>query len=159
MEGHVGEKERKRLPDFAALWQRYNDELSPGQRAELRRVRYPEDLRDVPGLYRLLGGTRPDERWLRVVFMLPHLRHAEGAPSLGEHMARHGVSVARLFQVAPSESPNDIEQLRRIAQQIEPAVDMTRLGPMLFFWGRRNKQRIVEDYFVTTYGKKKEEKK
>jgi len=140
------------MPDFAALWTRYRDGLSAGQRAELRRARCPDELRDVPALYRLLGGIRPTRRWLRVVYMFPYLKHRTGAHSLGGQLAEAKVSEARLFQVIRSEEPNDLIQLRRILQQVEPVVDMGKLGPDLFFWdNRRNKQKLIEDYFVSKF--------
>ncbi|MFQ5481023.1 MAG: type I-E CRISPR-associated protein Cse2/CasB [Thermodesulfobacteriota bacterium] len=147
------EKSKKAImPNFTALWERYHDVLSAGHRAELRRVRCPDELRDVPALYRLLGGRRPNERWLRVVYMLPYLKHSLNGKSLGAQIAEANVSEARLFQVVRSEEPNDLVQLRRILQQVEPMVNIDKLGPDLFFWdNKRNKQKLVEDYFVSKF--------
>jgi len=147
------EKTKKAVvPDFTALWERYRDVLSAGHRAELRRVRSPDELRDVPALYRLLGGRRPNKRWLRVVYMLPYLKHSLKGKSLGAQLAEANVSEARLFQVIRSEEPNDLVQLRRILQQVEPTVNMDKQGRDLFFWDKRqNKQRLIEDYFVSKF--------
>ncbi len=132
-------------PDFVALWQRWS-ELEPGRKAELRRVRVPGDLTEVPAFYRLIGAdTR--HGWRRVVYCLPWAEHASGAAPLGASFAQAKVSEKRLFQVIRSQEPNDLIQLRRLLQQARPKVDWTQLGPQLYWWSDDNKRRLLEDFY------------
>ena len=65
--------------EFVALKRRFDQELTNGQRAELRRSRDPESLALLPGYYRVLGeGVAADVRWARTVFLLPHVRQRDG---------------------------------------------------------------------------------
>lgn len=61
------------LPDFVGIKDYFDKRLSPGQRAELRRVHDPDDIDMIPAYYYLVknflvGGNTPDRRWKRVVF-------------------------------------------------------------------------------------------
>ncbi len=148
-------------PDFVALYQRY-DQLQKqvsGLKAELKRATKPDDLVEIPSFYRLMAGMGTNAYWQRVAFFLPHVKHAEGAESLGKQLAKSGVSEIRLFQVIRSESPNDIIQLRRLVQQIKPTVDWDKFGNMIFYWDydERNKRNLLEDYFLNV-GTKRSEK-
>ena len=136
---------------FSALWDRYKNVLGSGHRAELRRVRTPEELRGIPALYHLLAGTRPGENWLRVVFMLPWIEHRTDGKGLGEQLATAKISEARIFQVVRSHEPNDFIQLRRILQQVEPVVDIERVGMDFFYWNRQSKHKLLEDYLITKF--------
>lgn len=135
------------LPDFVALKARYDD-LGAGPKAELRRVTRPDDLALIPAFYRLLPGIQTDSRcrWKRIVFFLPFAAHIEQGSSLGQALAGK-VKEARLFQVLRSNPPNDLIQLRRLAQQAEPRVDWQKTGKTLWFWNEISKRRLVEDYF------------
>jgi len=140
--------------DFIDLYHRYQ-KLGPGPQSELRRVGEPADLEIRPVFYRLFPGQRPDERYLRVAFCLPWVKHQDEGSSLGATFARRkpgsqvaNVNERRLFQVVRADSPTDIVQLRRLLQQVEPAVDWCQLGSLLFYWNTRNKRRILEDYYL-----------
>lgn len=133
------------IPDFVALARRY-EQLPPGPKAELRRVVRPDDLGLIPAFYRLLSGVRINPQWQRIVYFLPFVHHAEGSSNLGQQLAGR-VSEDRLFQVLRSTSPNDLIQLRRLVQQVEPRADWQKFGAMLYFWNESNKRRLVEDYF------------
>ena len=100
-------------PDFVALVRHYQT-LKPGQKAELRRATAPDDLLLQPTLYRLFPGIRPGARQLRLAFLLPWVAHRSNAPSLGAQCAQAGIREARLFQIALSDSPMDLVQLRRL---------------------------------------------
>lgn len=96
------------LPDFVALKARFDSEAFPnGVRAELRRVAELDDVALLPALYRLFPGQRPDERYQRIAFLLPHARHAVNANSLGAQLASAKFSEARVLQVARSRAPQD----------------------------------------------------
>ena len=152
---------RSDLPDFASLWNRYRaDSFPPGARAELRRVGESDDLALTTALYRLFPGERPDERHRRVAFLLPWCDQAKGErASLAEQMVAKGISESRVLQVARAPSPLDMVYFRRLAMHVEPVVDWVKFGPMLWFWGTRNKRRLVEDFYLalfkTTKGGKK----
>ena len=133
-------------PDFMRLYQQYT-ELKPGQKAELRRLAEPDDLAEVPAFYQLLSGHAGDRRMKRLIYCLPTINnHLEGV-SLGQALAKADISEKRLFMVIRSEYPNDIIQLRRLLKMSEPSLDWTKLAEALYWWGLRNKQRILEDYF------------
>jgi CRISPR system Cascade subunit CasB len=142
---------QQQLPDFVKVKAYFDNRLTPGQRAELRRVSDPEDIDLIPVYYYLIRGflqtgQRPDRRWRRVVYALPYAEHAEGAGGLGIHLARAGVREGRLFQMTRSEYPNDLVHLRRMLQQIKPTLDWHQFGGTLYFWGQEAKRRILEDY-------------
>jgi len=98
---------QKQLPDFTGLKVYFDTRLTPGQRAELRRVHDPEDLDLIPAYYYLvrgflLAGQSFDRRWKRVVYGLPYAGHSEKAKSIGAQLAGAGVREARLFQMIRS---------------------------------------------------------
>lgn len=144
-------------PDFVAIKRKFDKSLGPGERADIRRARLPEDLGMVPATYRLLpAGQRPTPQWLRFVYFLPYARQAEPnsqAESLGVQLSKKRVSEARLFQLVRSEAPTDLQHLRRLLIQTEPVLDWSVFGNTLYFWGERQKRRIVEDYFVAGQSK------
>lgn len=140
------------LPDFIALKARYEGESFPtGARAELRRVADPESVALCPALYRLFPGQKPDDRHLRITFLLPCCKHDAKAKSLGAHLAATSVSEARVLQVARAQSPLDLVQLRRLLAHIEPAVNWQEFGKMIWFWGARAKRQLVEDYYLAKF--------
>lgn len=140
------------LPEFAALKARFESEAFPnGARAELRRVADPETVAFCPGLYRLFPGQKPDERHLRLAFMLPCCDHDPKAPALGTQLAKAKVSEARVLQVARSKSPLDLIQLRRLLAHVEPAVNWQEFGKTLWFWGERAKRELVEAYYLAQF--------
>lgn len=132
-------------PDFKALWARW-ERLEPGPKAELRRVRDPVDLTNVPAFYRLTSGLAWPG-WQRVVFCLPWAAHRDGADPLGTVLARAGLSEKRLFQVIRSSEPNDLVQLRRLLQHARPVVDWGRFGAQLYYWNEENRRRLLEDFY------------
>lgn len=147
------------LPDFAALRGRYQS-LPPGARAELRRVAEPDDLAMTTAFYRLFPGQRPDERYLRLAFLLPWCQQRAEAKSLGAQLAEAKVAEARVLQTARAQTPLDIVQLRRLAMHIEPAVDWARFGEMLWKWDKSwPKRQLVEDFYLAKFTPAKGEKK
>ncbi|MEW6380588.1 MAG: type I-E CRISPR-associated protein Cse2/CasB [bacterium] len=135
--------------NFAELKTRFDSALSNGQRAEIRRVRDPDELDWLPSFYRLLPtGAHADRQWRRIIFLLPFARQTDGAASLGAQLAKAKVSEARLFQIIRSNYPNDFLYLRRILQQVQPSLDWQQFGKMLYYWGDNTKRHILEDYFL-----------
>lgn len=140
------------LPDFVALKARFEGEGFPnGARAELRRVVDPESVAFYPALYRLFPGQKPDDRHLRLAFVLPCCKHDSKAKPLGAQLATAKVAEARVLQVARARTPLDLIQLRRLLAHIEPAVNWQEFGKMLWFWGERAKRQLVEDYYLTQF--------
>ncbi|MCB1808763.1 MAG: type I-E CRISPR-associated protein Cse2/CasB [Candidatus Competibacteraceae bacterium] len=126
------------------LKQQY-EKLTPGQKADLRRVPRQE-LDMVPAFYRLQ--VPPSDQWKRVVHFLTQLKSsAENDDSLGTALAKAKIHERRLFQMARSESPADLDALRRLLQQ-EPPVSWQALGKAIFFWGDRQKRSILKDFFL-----------
>lgn len=148
------------LPDFVALRNRYGDENFPtGARAELRRVAEPNDVALTPALYRLFPGQKPDDRHLRLAFLLPCCKHSTKAKSLGAQLAEAKVAEARILQVARAHAPLDIVQLRRLLTHIEPTVDWSEFGRMVWYWNERAKRQFVEDFYIARFTPAKGEKK
>lgn len=147
------------LPDFIALKVRYESESFPtGARAELRRVAEPESVGLCPALYRLFPGQKPDDRHLRIAFLLPCCKHDAKAKFLGAQLAAAKVSEARVLQVARAQAPLDLIQLRRLLAHIEPAVNWQEFGKMIWFWGERAKRQLVEDYYLAKFAPAKGDK-
>jgi CRISPR system Cascade subunit CasB len=141
-------------PDFVERFEK----LTRGQQAELRRVAKPDDVIGVPAFYRLFPGecTDPREkhRRERIAFLLPWApKHIPGAESLGRQLAKKDVSEARVYQVIRAKVPNDLIQLRRLVQHIEPKLDWMEFGKTLFFWGNERKRRLLEDFFIASSAK------
>ena len=148
------------LPDFVALKMRYDNETFPtGARAELRRVAEPDDVALTPALYRLFPGQRPDDRHLRLAFLLPCCKHAAKAKSLGAQLANAKVAEARVLQVARAHAPLDMVQLRRLLAHIEPTVDWSEFGRMVWFWEPKDKRKFVEDFYIARFTPAKGDKK
>lgn len=148
------------LPDFVALRKRYDDEKFPaGARAELRRVAEPDDVALTPALYRLFPGQRPDDRHLRLAFLLPCCKHVAKAKSLGAQLAEAKIAEARVLQVARARTPLDVVQLRRLLAHIEPTVDWSEFGRMVWYWNDRAKRQLVEDFYIARFNPAKGDKK
>jgi CRISPR system Cascade subunit CasB len=108
-------------------------------------------LLDKPSFYRLMAGKGTDKAWQRVAFFLPYvIKDRPGAEALGRQLARAKISEMRLFQVLRSDYPNDLIQLRRLVQQVEPSLDWQAFGETLYYWNKSNKQRILQDFFLAT---------
>lgn len=147
----MSDRQTPALPDFVEMYKRYRSmaDRDGDFRSQLgKRVSAPEELGMRPAFYRLFPGVRPQPWAERVVFFLPFCRHADGAKPLGAHLAGEGVSEARLFQVIRADEPNDLIQLRRLVQHVEPTVDWSELGRLLYFWNERAKRTLLEDFFI-----------
>lgn len=148
------------LLDFIVLKKRYDDEQFPtGARAELRRVTEPNDLTLTSALYRLFPGQHPTERHLRVAYLIPCCKHAAKAKSIGAQLAEAKVSEERILQVARARAPLDMVQLRRLLTHIEPTVDWSELGRMVWFWEPKDKRKLVEDFYIARFNTAKGSKK
>lgn len=141
---------KQQLPDFVSLYRRYQSLAGDGGfRSQLgKRVSTPEELSTRPAFYRLFSGERPPSWGERVAFFLPWCAHADEAKPLGQQLAEARISEARLFQVVRSESPNDLIQLRRLLQHIEPTVNWQHFGTQLLYWGESAKRTLIEDFFI-----------
>lgn len=139
-------------PDFVALKARFDSEAFPnGARAELRRVVEPDDVALLPALYRLFPGQKPDDRHLRLAFLLPYAKHAANAKPFGAQLAAAKIAEARVLQVARSRAPLDIVQLRRLLIHLDPAVDWQAFGKTLWYWNNISKRELVEVYYLAKF--------
>lgn len=158
-------------PDFLSLWSRYTA-LSPGDKAVLRRVAEPDELREFHALYALFPHGRAHDGWLRVAFLLPWCEDCgegrrDSTPGLGKLLVDKKVSEMRVFQVARAKSPTDIIQFRRLAVQLKhPKVDWKKLGWLLYrsepdggSWSRESKRQLVENFYLAKFTPAKGEKK
>ncbi|MDX8395080.1 MAG: type I-E CRISPR-associated protein Cse2/CasB, partial [Mariprofundaceae bacterium] len=112
-----------------------------------RRCATLDDVAMVPAFYRLFFGET-DIRHRRVAFFLPYVEQTMGHDLLGAQLAKGKISEQRLFQVLRSEAPNDLIQLRRLVQQVDPKLDWQEFGKQLFFWNDDQKRRILENFFI-----------
>ncbi len=127
---------------LVALKERF-DKLTPGQQADLRRTDW-QALDMVPAYYRLQ--VPPSDEWKRVVHFLAQARDNFGTQdNLGAALAE--VHERRLFQMARSETPADLDALRRLLKQ-QAGVSWKTLGKTLFYWGDDAKRRILREYFL-----------
>lgn len=138
--------------DYVELYNKFLA-LAPGKQAQIKRhIKEPEMLRDIPAFYTLFSGIHPTRQHRRLAYFLPVCTHKENGGTLGAQLAKNKVSEVRLFQVVRSDTPNDLIQLRRICQHIQPQLDWNKFGNALWFWGEGQKRQLVEDYFTTLYG-------
>lgn len=147
----MSDKQTPAQPDFVELYRRYRRiaDRDGDFRSQLgKRVGTPDELGMRPAFYKLFPGARPPSWAERVVFFLPFCSHADGAKPLGAQLAAKGISEARLFQVVRADEPNDLIQLRRLVQHVEPVVDWAEFGRLLYFWNERAKRALLEDFFI-----------
>ena len=158
------EKNRRPMISAVTLCEKYL-ELSSGAKADLKRAVSLEKLQSTGTFIRLLDGNEKFVQYSRVVFILPWLSHKEGI-SLGSVLysgyAGHSISEARMVQMLRSDYPQDIITLRRMiwhaaGRHAEVTVDWEKLGEQLYYWGERNKQKIVQDYYLAEVRSKKNE--
>ena len=147
------------LPDFVALKNRYDSKnFTNGARAEIRRVAEPDDLALIPALYRLFPGQRPNDCHFRLAYLLPFCRHQAKGKSIGAQLAEANIAEARVQQVARSQSPLDMVQLRRLLTHVESSVDWSDFGRMVWFWNDRSKRQLVEEFYIARFAPGKGEK-
>ena len=149
--------QKYQLPDFMALYNEWT-QFKPGPKAELKRVAEPDDLIEVSAFYRLFSGRGSSDweksAWQRLIYCLPCVKHTDRNISLGKALARSGgndkkpISEKRLFQVVRSEFPNDMIQLRRILKMVEPLVNWPSAAKQLWYWNKKSKRDLLEDYFL-----------
>lgn len=156
-------------PDFVLLWNRYQA-LSTGDKAALKRVTEPDELREFHALYKLFPNERAHEGWLRAAFLLPWCddcgdERRASWPSVANLLAEGGINEMRLFQVARAKSPNDIVQFRRLMIQLKhPKLNWQELGALLFsserrpsepinswFWSSQTKRKLIEKYYLAQF--------
>ena len=145
------------MPDFLKLQARYHEQLDNGDRAQIKRTTEPDDLRDLPAFYRLIGYAPDSElkQLARVAFFLPMIAtHNPQADALGRQLHTKKISEKRLFHIIRSESPNDLIQLKRVLQQAKlDKINWHNLGDSLFYWGKRQKQQLMQDFYLQPQAK------
>lgn len=156
-------------PDFVSVWNRYQA-LSTGDKAALKRVAEPDELRDFHALYALFRDGRVHDGWLRVAFVLPWCDDCgdgrrNSCPGLGKLLVKSGINELRLFQVARAKTPNDIVQFRRLMIQLKhPTLNWKELGSLLYqsehspsepagawSWSSKEKRKLVEKYYLAKF--------
>lgn len=151
--------------DAMALYNAWQ-QLDNGSSAQLRRVNEPDALRDIPAFYRFVqpfGWANPVNQrpLLRMVFCLSAgknvIQHKEKNPdypagiSLGRALAKSGkINERRIFQLVRAESPGDMIQLRRLLIHAEPVLDWSLFARQLTWWGKRERQQLLEDFMLAT---------
>ncbi len=157
--------------DVLALYQAWK-QLDNGASAQIRRIAEPQDLRDIPAFYRLVqpfGWDDPknQQALLRMVFCLSAgkeaITHREKSPeqaygiSIGKALATSGViNERRVFQLIRADKPADMIQLRRLIAHAQPTLDWGLLARQLVWWGKRERQQLLEDFVLSTPPKRKD---
>jgi len=141
--------------DYLKLVERY-EKLDNGQKALLRRANSPEDMTGIAAFYQLISATKfqlkkYEKQASQLVYFLPLVKQRTNEKPLGRSLHEHGISEKRLFLVVRRDPPDDLIQLRRVVQQIKPIAyaDWTDLGNLLFYWGKKNKHRLMRDYYIS----------
>lgn len=137
----------REMPDAMALLRAYAD-LAGGPKAELRRAESPSDLRSIGPYYKLLPGRRPTGGELRMVFVLPYVRHSESGPGLGGALADAGISETRFRRLLEYEAPADMRTLAEIGRAFGIVGNWLEIARTLYYWGPTTKDRVAEDYWV-----------
>ncbi|EGO4612273.1 TPA: type I-E CRISPR-associated protein Cse2/CasB, partial [Escherichia coli] len=104
---------------------------------------------------------RHQQALLRMVFCLSAgknvIRHQDKKPeqttgfSLGRALANSGrINERRIFQLIRADRTADMVQLRRLLTHAEPVLDWPLMARMLTWWGKRERQQLLEDFVLTT---------
>lgn len=145
------------LFSFFEKWER----LKPGPKAELRRVKEPDELMDRPAFYRFIASLGFENPWKEglamLLFCIPYIKHPGENNRIGAALGKSGkVSEKRMYQVVRSEYPNDIIQLRRILQHIKPQVNWPAAAKQIYYWHsknkyhvKQNKRKLLEDFVLS----------
>ena len=146
------------LPNFAGFYTAWETlKTKPGATVDIRRISSMDGLLDLPVFYRLVEpfGWKADmkpwekERWQRLTFLINHISD-RGDNSLGRALALSGdINEKRLFQIVRSDSPRDINQLRRLLIQAEPEVSWQKMAKQLWYWTLQQKRRLLEDFVLS----------
>lgn len=152
-----------------ALYDEYQ-QLSNGDKANIRRCVEPDDLLITPAFMRLIretlgrfdNSTQPKasvffnslSQAARIVYLLPFAK-LDGK-SLGTVFNQQNISERRLFLVMRSEYPQDLIQLRRLCQQCkDAAIDSSKLVNLLLYWGKDkttsegSKRQLMKDFYLS----------
>ncbi|MCV5197446.1 type I-E CRISPR-associated protein Cse2/CasB, partial [Escherichia coli] len=71
--------------------------------------------------------------------------------SLGRALANSGrINERRIFQLIRADRTADMVQLRRLLAHAEPVLDWPLMARMLTWWGKRERQQLLEDFVLTT---------
>lgn len=160
------------------IYEEYNS-LEKVEKSLLRRAVEPKSLLEIPIFYRFYR-KYPNEndrnRLLRIVFCLSYLTDRKDSDSLGAALSRRDrkgrprVSQKRVVQVTRIQDDDGaMVQLRRIIKQAAGteeknsdvhrlAVDWEYCGMQLWYWNKRSKQKLLEDYFLGQSVKEEGEK-
>lgn len=148
------------MPNFNNLHDCYKNKLDNGERAQIKRATEPDDLLGLPAFYRLIGNTLPKDlnQLARFAFFLPLIPdNIESATPLGRQLKNNNISEKRLFHIIRSESPNDLIQLKRVLQQAKlNDINWHTFGNALFYWGTRQKQQLMKDFYLQPQQKEEE---
>jgi len=147
--------------DSNAIWQAWQS-LDNAASAQMRRISEPDELKGVPAFYRLvqpLGWQSDDMRvkraLLRIIFCLTAgknaLKSTDKEISLGAGLAgSKKINEQRVFQLIRSDAPKDMVHLRRLIIHAEPTVNWPRFVETLYYWNKRAKQNLLEDFVIAS---------
>jgi CRISPR system Cascade subunit CasB len=134
---------------YADLYRRFEG-LPKGAVAPMRRVARPDDLRDIPGLYRLFPGARPSDDEVNAAFVLPWCKKQSGGKKLGPACADR-IGEARIIQIARALNPDDLIALRRLVIHLQPELGWMEVAPLVCSWCPESKREFVEAYYIVLH--------
>lgn len=135
------------------------EKLDNGKKAAIRRAKSPEDMRNIGSFYTILPkdchkNPRSGEisQYARVAYLFPIVSHSDDASPVGKILAKAGVRDNRINVISRSDTDNGPDNLKRALQQAVQkgykSVNWGELGEILYYWGERSKQRILEAFYI-----------
>lgn len=132
-------------------------QLDKGPQAKLRRATTPDELLDVPEFYMMVSSHGwPEKRYLllRCVFCLASgaITHRNDETlTLGRALGKSGkIKLPRIIHLIRLDSPQDMEQLRRMLIHAEPEFYWPSLAEQLTWWSKYDRRTLLEQ-FVLSY--------
>ncbi len=137
--------------DFVAMKVRY-EKLSKADKAKLARVTKPEGFPMIGATYKLLPDQeKPHSGWQRVIFLLALVEHEPQGASLGTLFGVCGIKEDRIQRIIHSSVPNTLTYIASCLKLCgaNNKVDFQRVAELLFYWGDKSKERLLQDYYRT----------
>lgn len=137
--------------DFVAMKAKY-EKLPKGDKAKLARVTKPEEFPMIGATYKLLpSGEKPHTGWQRVMFLLPLVKHETDGYSLGTLFGLCGVKEERIQHIINSNISNSLSYIESCLKLCgdNNKVDFQKVAELLFYWGDKSKERLLQDFYRT----------
>jgi CRISPR system Cascade subunit CasB len=153
-------------PDFQKLYEDY-EQLDSTRQNLLKRSITPDDLFEIAAFYDLYRPhfKSPHQRagLMCLIFCLPYVTHKPEGKSLGAALSAIGpdgrpiISEKRVIQLSRIEDRSKaMIQLRRLLKHAQPVLDWCNAARSIWYWGKRSRRQLLEDFFLSLPVKTKE---